>query len=151
MKITSTAFEQNGNIPERYTCDGEDRNPPLQFEDIPNNAASLALIVSDPDAVGKKPFYHWVVFNIDPRTDHIEEASVPATAIEGRNDFGKGGYGGPCPPSGTHHYIFTLYALDSPLHLKRGATAEEVIQTIEGHILETAELRGVYSRKSMGR
>ncbi len=79
MKITSTAFEHNGTIPERYTCDGEERNPPLQFEDIPNNAASLALIVSDPDAVGKKPFYHWVVFNIGPSTDHVEEDSVPGT------------------------------------------------------------------------
>lgn len=147
MKITSTAFEQNGNIPELYTCDGEDRKPPLQFEDVPNNAASLALIVSDPDAVGKKPFYHWVVFNIDPRTDHIEEDSLPATAIEGRNDFRKVEYGGPCPPSGTHHYIFTLYTLDSPLHVKKGATAEEVIQAMKGHTLETTELVGLYSRK----
>jgi len=149
MKITSTAFEHNENIPELYTCDGKDRNPPLQFEDVPNNAASLALIVSDPDAVGKKPFYHWVVFNIDPRTDHIEEDSLPAAAIEGRNDFRKVEYGGPCPPSGTHHYIFTLSALDSHLHLEKGATAEEVIKAIKGHTIETAELVGVYSRKRM--
>lgn len=147
MKIISTAFEQNGNIPELYTCDGEDKSPPLQFEDVPNNAASLALTVSDPDAVGKKPFYHWVVFHIDPRTDHIEEDSLPATAIEGRNDFRKVEYGGPCPPSGTHHYIFTLYALDSSLHLKKGATAEEVIQAMKGHTLEATELVGLYSRK----
>ncbi len=147
MKITSTVFEQNGNIPKLYTCDGEDRKPPLQFEDIPDKAASLALIVSDPDAVGKKPFYHWVVFNIDPRTDHIEEDSRPATGIEGRNDFGKVEYGGPCPPSGTHHYIFTLYALDSQLPLDKGVTAEEVIGAIKGHAIATAELVGLYSRK----
>lgn len=149
MKITSTAFEHNGTVPELYTCDGEERNPPLQFEDIPTNAVSLALIVSDPDAAGKKPFYHWVVFNIDPRTDHVEEESAPAAAIEGKNDFRKLGYGGPCPPSGTHHYLFTLYALDAHIPLKQGATAEEVTQGIKGHVLETAELRGVYSRKSM--
>jgi Raf kinase inhibitor-like YbhB/YbcL family protein len=147
MEITSTAFEQNGNIPALYTCDGEDKHPPLQFENVPNNAASLALIVSDPDAVGKKPFYHWAVFNIDPRTDRIEEDSMPATAMEGRNDFRKGEYGGPCPPSGTHHYVFTLYALDSPLHLEKGTTVEELIKEIKGHTLETAELVGLYSRK----
>jgi Raf kinase inhibitor-like YbhB/YbcL family protein len=149
MRIISTALEQNRNIPELYTCDGNDKNPPLRFEDIPNNAASLALIVSDPDAVGKKPFYHWVVFNIDPRTDQIEEDTLPATGIEGRNDFGKVEYGGPCPPSGTHHYIFTLYALDSSLHLEKGATAEEVIKATKGHTIETAELVGLYSRKRM--
>jgi hypothetical protein len=147
MKITSTAFEQNGNIPELYTCDGEDKNPPLRLEGVPNNAASLALIVSDPDAVGKKPFYHWVVFNINPRTDHIEEDSLPATAIEGRNDFRKVEYGGPCPPSGTHHYIFTLYALDVQLPLEKGAAAAEVIKAIKGHTIEAAELVGLYSRK----
>jgi Raf kinase inhibitor-like YbhB/YbcL family protein len=149
MRIISTALEQNRNIPELYTCDGNDKNPPLRFEDVPNNAASLALIVSDPDAVGKKPFYHWVVFNLDPRTDQIEEDTLPATGIEGRNDFGKVEYGGPCPPSGTHHYIFTLYALDSPLHLEKGATAEEVIKATKGHTIETAELVGLYSRKRM--
>ena len=149
MRIISTALEQNRNIPELYTCDGNDKNPPLRFEDVPNNAASLALIVSDPDAVGKKPFYHWIVFNLDPRTDQIEEDTLPATGIEGRNDFGKVEYGGPCPPSGTHHYIFTLYALDSPLHLEKGATAEEVIKATKGHTIETAELVGLYSRKRM--
>jgi Raf kinase inhibitor-like YbhB/YbcL family protein len=147
MRITSTAFEPNGTIPEFYTCDGKDKNPPLRFEGVPKNAASLALIVSDPDAVGKKPFYHWVVFNIDPRTDNVEEDSVPATAIEGRNDFRKVEYGGPCPPSGTHHYIFTLYVLDTHLHLEKGATAEEVIEVVKGHTIETAELVGLYSRK----
>ena len=147
MRIISTAFEQNGTIPELYSCDGKDKNPPLRFEDVPNHAAGLALIVSDPDAVGKKPFYHWVVFNIDPRTDYIEEDSVPATAIEGRSDFRKVGYGGPCPPSGTHHYVFTLYALDSRLHLEKGTPVEEVIEAIKGHTIETAELVGLYSRK----
>lgn len=146
MKITSTAFKNNEQIPQEYTCDGDDINPPLKFEDVPNEAASLALIISDPDAVPKKPFYHWVLFNMDPGTDHIDEDSVPATAIEGKNDSDKLEYGGPCPPSGTHRYIFKLYALDSILDLEEGAVAQEVKQEMEGHIVETAEVIGLYSK-----
>lgn len=146
MKIRSIAFEENGQIPEKYTCDGEDINPPLKFEDIPEDAASLDLIVSDPDAVSKAPFYHWVLFNIDVDTKSIGEDSVPEAAVVGTNDFGNTEYGGLCPPSGTHRYIFTLYALDGPLNLDEGARAEEVLEEIETHIIDTAELVGTYTR-----
>lgn len=146
MKIRSIAFEENGQIPEKYTCDGEDINPPLKFEDIPEDTASLALIVSDPDAVSKTPFYHWVLFNIDVDTQSIGEDSVPEAAVVGTNDFGNTEYGGPCPPSGTHRYIFTLYALDGSLSLNESARAEEVLEEIETHIIDTAELVGTYTR-----
>lgn len=145
MKITSPAFENNEQISQKYTCDGEDINPPLRFEDIPDEAASLALIISDPDAPGKT-FYHWVLFNIDPGTDHIDEDSVPGTALEGTNDFGNIEYGGPCPPFGTHRYIFKLYALNDILNLEEGATAQEVEQEMERRILENAEITGIYAR-----
>lgn len=146
MNITSTAFEENQEIPEKYTCDGQDINPPLKFEDIPADAASLALIVSDPDASGGT-FYHWVLFNIDVGTDHIDEDGVPVTAIEGTNDFDSTEYSGPCPPAGTHRYIFTFYALDGPLNLELGATAKEVIEAIEGHSIDTATLVSLYTKK----
>ncbi|MCL5783988.1 MAG: YbhB/YbcL family Raf kinase inhibitor-like protein [Patescibacteria group bacterium] len=145
MEITSPVFENNGKIPQKYTCDGEDINPPLKFEDIPSEAASLALIVSDPDAPGKT-FYHWLLFNMDPGTDHIDEDSVPSTAIEGKNDSEHSEYSGPCPPSGIHKYIFTLYALDGPLDLEAGATAEEILEAIEGHVIDAAQIIGTYGR-----
>lgn len=146
MKITSPAFENDEQIPQKYTCDGEDINPPLKFEDIPEDTASLALIVADPDAAGKKPFYHWVLFDMDVGTDHIDEDSVPTVAFEGKNDFNNTEYGGPCPSSGTHRYIFTLYALDGPLNLEEGSTDEEVLEAMERHIIDTAQLTGIYSR-----
>lgn len=148
MKITSPVFKNNEPIPKIYTCDGDDINPPLKFKDIPDSAASLALIIADPDAINKKPFYHWILFNIDPETNHVDEDSVPATAIEGKNDSGKLEYAGPCPPEGTgiHHYIFKLYALDNILGLEEGAIAQEVAQEMEGRILETAELIGIYEK-----
>lgn len=145
MKITSPAFQDNEQIPQKYTCDGEDVNPPLKFEDIPAEAASLTLMFSDPDAPAKT-FYHWVLFNMDPETSHIDEDSVPATAIEGKNDFDQLEYGGPCPPSGTHRFIFTLHALDGPLDLEEGAIAEEVLEAMEGHIIDTAQIVGTYGR-----
>lgn len=149
MKITSPAFKNNEPIPQAYTCDGDDINPPLKFEDIPSDAASLALIISDPEAVSKKPFYHWVLFNMDPGTSHIDEDNVPGSVIEGKNDAGKLEYEGPCPPGGTgiHHYIFRLYALDGILDLEEGAIAEEVEQEMEGHIIETTEIIGIYGKE----
>lgn len=145
MKIQSPAFGENKEIPEKYTCDGQDISPPLSFEDIPSDAASLALIVSDPDAPAKT-FYHWVLFNIDVSTDHIDEDSIPVTAMEGTNDFGNTEYGGPCPSSGAHRYNFTLYALDGVLDLEGEMSAQEVLDEMEGHIIETAELVGAYSK-----
>ncbi len=146
MEITSAAFENNQFLPEKYTCDGLDINPPLNFEDIPDTAASLALTVSDPDAPSKI-FYHWVLFNMDSGTDHVDEDSTPQAAIEGTGDSGNTEYSGPCPPSGTHRYIFTLYALDGPIDLEEGAESQEVLERMEGHIIDTAQLVGLYSKK----
>ena len=145
MKISSPAFENNQFIPVKYTCDGEDINPPLQIENVPKEAKSLVLIVDDPDApIGI--WSHWVVFNIDPSVQFIEEDSSPEGAVEGLNDFKKHSYGGPCPPSGTHHYYFRLYALDTTLDLSSEATREDVLEAIKGHILASAELIGLYQR-----
>lgn len=145
MKISSTAFEQNGQIPKKYTCDGSDVNPPLKFEGIPSEAKSLVLIVDDPDApVGT--WVHWVLWNIDPKTSEIKENSVPKGAKQGMNDFRKHDYGGPCPPSGTHRYFFKLYALDITLNLGPNATKRDIESSIEGHILDKAELIGFYKR-----
>jgi len=145
MKISSIAFEQNGQIPKKYTCDGSDVNPPLKFEGVPAEAKSLALIVDDPDApVGT--WVHWVLWNIDPKTSEIKENSVPKSAKQGMNDFRKHDYGGPCPPSGTHRYFFKLYALDITLNLGPNATKGDIESSIKGHILANAELIGLYKR-----
>lgn len=144
MKITSPSFEHNQNMSSKYSCDGENVNPPLQFIDIPQNAKSLVLIVDDPDAPSKT-WIHWVVFNIDPKTSGIEENSKPTTGIEGMTDFGRTGWGGPCPPSGVHRYFFKLYALDSTLNLSSAAGKKEVEDAMEDHIIESSELTGLYS------
>ena len=111
MKITSPAFSDNGAIPAKYGCKGADTSPPLAFSGIPADAKSLTLIVDDPDAPGGT-FRHWSVTNIPPGTTSVAEGQPPAGGSEGQNGFGKKGWGGPCPPSGTHHYVFTLSALD---------------------------------------
>ncbi len=146
MKLTSTAFEQNQPIPAKYTCDGANYNPPLTFSEVPKEAQSLVLVVEDPDAPGRV-FTHWLVYDIPPSTQHISENEVPPQSTQGMTDFGKRGYGGPCPPSGTHHYIFRLSALDTTLALPPGKTKEEVREKMEGHVIATAELVGTYSRR----
>lgn len=146
MSITSKAFVDRGRIPSIYTCDGEDINPPLEFHDIPEDAISLVLIVEDPDSVGKK-WTHWVVFNINPHTTVIHEDSVPLDATETVTDFGKMGYGGPCPASGTHRYCFRLFALDISLDTNEDITRDEIDEMLSGHVLEQAELIGLYSRE----
>lgn len=146
MRITSPAFSHNQTIPNKYTCDGEDINPPLVFQDVPEEAQSLVLIVEDPDAPGKV-WVHWVVFNISPHAKGIGEDSVPEGSIEGVTDFGHAGYGGPCPPSGPHRYFFRLYALDTILDANEDITKQELEQMIEPHIVEKAELLGLYTRE----
>jgi len=143
MKLESLDFENNDFIPQKFTCDGEDVNPTLIIEDIPEGTKRLALIVEDPDAP-MGTWVHWIVFNIHI-TDIIEENSVPG--IQGINDFRKLEYGGPCPPSGTHRYFFKLYALDEKLSLEEGCKKKDLEQAMEGHILATAELVGLYSRE----
>lgn len=145
MKIISSAFSHNAKIPSKYTCDGENISPPLQFLDVPKDAKSLVLIVDDPDAPAKT-WVHWVVYNISPDVTEVEEDSVPRVGIEGMTDFGKSGYGGPCPPSGTHRYFFKLYALHASLDLPKNATKQMVEQKMQKHIIDKAKLIGVYSR-----
>ncbi len=146
LKISSQAFVHNGYIPARYTCDGNDVNPPLEIANVPAEAKSLALIVDDPDApVGM--WVHWVAWNIDPATREIGEDSVPRSAMQGKNDWKRSSYGGPCPPSGVHRYFFKLYALDTRLNLGAGTTKKDLEKAMQGHILASTELIGLYKRR----
>lgn len=145
MKLTSFVFTNNGAIPSEYTCDGADSSPPLTISDVPKNAKSLALIMDDPDApVGT--WDHWIVFNIPASTKQIQKGTEPQ-GVGGKNSWGRTGYGGPCPPSGTHRYFFKLYALDTELNLPKGSTKRDLERAIEGHILAKAELMGTYKRR----
>ena len=146
MQISSSAFRHNQNIPAKYTCDGENISPPLEFKDAPGKASTLALIVDDPDASGGD-WVHWLVWNITPAVSSIPENSAPEGAIQGTTDFGNQKYGGPCPPSGTHRYFFKLYALDAKLTLPSYSTKADLLKAMEGHIITQAELIGLYSRE----
>jgi Raf kinase inhibitor-like YbhB/YbcL family protein len=142
MKLTSPEFKQGGAIPAKFTCDGADVSPALEIADVPENAKSLVLIVDDPDAPAKT-WLHWLVYDISPLS-RIAEGDVPGK--QGMNDFGKRDYGGPCPPSGRHRYFFRLFTLDGALDLKEGASRKDVEKAMEGHVLEKAELMGLYER-----
>ncbi len=142
LTITSPAFENKGFIPEKYTRDGDDVNPPLKIEGVPEGTQSLVLIVDDPDAP-RGTWDHWVVWNITP-TEKIEENNVPGT--EGLNDFNRHSYGGPCPPSGTHRYFFKVYALDIKLGLDSNSRKKDVERAMKGHIIAKGEIVGRYSR-----
>jgi len=145
MKITNSAFQEGGNIPSKFTCDGAGASPPLQISDVPSGAKSLVLIVDDPDAPGGL-FTHWIVWNISPQTRTIAEGGPPK-AVQGTNDFGRSGYGGPCPPSGTHRYYFKIFALDRELDLPFGAKRGQLDAAIKGHVIAQGELMGRYSRQ----
>ncbi|WP_114782785.1 YbhB/YbcL family Raf kinase inhibitor-like protein [Botryobacter ruber] len=142
LQLQSPAFEAGSNIPSRFTCDGEDISPALEISGLPEDTRSLALILDDPDAP-HGTWTHWLVWNIAP-TDKIAEGSTPG--IVGRNSSGKKSYSGPCPPGGTHRYYFKLYALDSMISLREGATKQELVRVMEPYILATGELMGRYSR-----
>ena len=154
MKLTST-FKQGEFIPKKYTCDALDISPPLQISDVPSGAKSLALIVDDPDAPSKT-WLHWTVWNIPVDTTDIPEGVGSLKGqkekyksplwLEGTTDFGRTGYGGPCPPSGTHTYRFKLYALDKMLVLEQGATLAQLENAMKGHVIAQAELDGEYKR-----
>jgi Raf kinase inhibitor-like YbhB/YbcL family protein len=158
IQLRSPVFSDGGMIPKAFTCDGSDRSPPLEWSGVPTSARSLALICDDPDAP-MGTWSHWVVFNLPPEVKTLKEG-IPADetisvskgtessgkARQGRNDFKKIGYGGPCPPSGTHRYFFRLYALDAGLELSSTATRAEVLKAIQGHILAEGRLIGKYQR-----
>ncbi len=144
MKVVSSAFKNGEAIPGKYTCDDMDISPPLTFKDIPEDAASLALIADDPDAPCGT-WVHWLVWNMDPSVDGICQGEE-VRGIKGRNDFGRLTYGGPCPPGGTHHYYFKLYALDKYLDLREGSSKKDLVKAMEGHIIEESQLMGVYNR-----
>jgi Raf kinase inhibitor-like YbhB/YbcL family protein len=146
MKLTSTAFQENGSIPKEYTCDGKDTNPPLALADVPTEAKSLALIVDDPDAP-MGTWVHWVIWNIDPGLKSIGANSVPAGSTQGLNDFRTNKYGGPCPPSGTHRYFFKLYALDTMLKIGPKSTKADLEKAMAGHIVGQEQLVGLYKRR----
>ncbi|MGC9323753.1 MAG: YbhB/YbcL family Raf kinase inhibitor-like protein [Desulfomonilia bacterium] len=151
LELTSPDFAQGGMIPSEYTCDGDDVSPPLSISGIPDGTKSITLICDDPDApIGT--WDHWVYYNIPPDTVSLPKNIGPDEhpsqgGIQGKNDFRKIGYGGPCPPFGTHRYFFRLYALDTLLDLPNGAKKKQVLKAIEGHVLAQAELMGTYKRK----
>lgn len=147
MEVLSTAFEDGDNIPFRYTCDGSNISPPLTFNDIPDEAVSLALMVEDVDSPGEI-FYHWVVWNIPKDCDEIEEGKIPEGACEGLNSSEAPGYIGPCPESGIHRYYFKLYAMAQFLNLPNITTGDELEEAIEGRILEYGEMIGFYGKQS---
>ena len=150
ISVVSTAFRHDGQIPPKYTCDGDNISPPLSWGEPPGNTKSLALICDDPDTPRK--FTHWLVYNIPPDATVMQEDIPMGELIEGRamqgtNDFGDAGYGGPCPPSGSaHRYYFTLYALDTVVDLEAGATKEQLENAMGGHVLGQGRLVGGYER-----
>jgi len=146
LTIASPAFEDGSSIPSQYTCDGADISPPLTIAGVPPESKSLALVVDDPDAPGGT-WVLWLLWDIDPRQIAIEEAGVPPGAPQGRNDFKRNTYGGPCPPSGTHRYFFKLYALDAALGLKAGSTKADLEKAMRGHVLSEAKIVGLYKRR----
>jgi len=147
MQIVSPKFDNNGNIPSQYTCDGQDINPPLEFKDVPVDARSLVLIMDDPDAIkpAGKVWDHWIVFNILPDTKEVLEGQEPG-GIHGLGTSNNLKYHGPCPPDGQHRYIFKLYALDIALDLPEASNKKQIEEAINGHILSQTQLIGVYKR-----
>lgn len=147
MRLTSSAFKDTEIVPVSYTCEGPNISPPLNFVDIPTETKSLVLLIEDPDAPAK-PWVHWLVFNIPPTTNHVEAGQIPTGGTEGIANGGTHGYEGPCPPSGKHTYIFSLYALNSVLPLPSTADRKDVLEAMKERVIETAQLTGVYQLKN---
>jgi Raf kinase inhibitor-like YbhB/YbcL family protein len=143
MSITSPDFSKNGMIPSKYTCEGESTSPALHIEGLPASTKSLAIILHDPDAQREGGFTHWVAFNIDPVSDIPENFTGGIQALNGAK---KAGYIGPCPPTGTHHYHFTVYAVDSKLTLDKTAGKDDLEKALVGHVLAQGELVGLYKK-----
>src|SRR6267154_962827 len=153
IKLTSSAFSEGQPIPRAYTCDGVNISPPLEWSGVPKTARTIAIVCDDPDAPDAPggAWVHWVLYNLPADNIGLVEnlpatESLKASGFQGTNEFGKIGYGGPCPPSGTHRYFFHVYALDSELPLKTGATKSELMKAMEGHTLLRGQLMGTYRR-----
>ena len=154
FSLSSETFDHEGNIPAKYTCDGDDLSPQLHWSGIPDTARSLALIVDDPDApdpaAPRTIWVHWVLYNLPVDgaglVEAVASAALPSGTLQGRNDWQQTGYRGPCPPIGRHRYFFKLYALDTALDLDTGATKAALESAMEGHILVESELMGTYTR-----
>jgi len=150
IQVESSAFTEGSMIPVKYTCDGEDVSPPLRWGNLPISTKSIALISDDPDApVGT--WVHWVLYNLPPDVRDLPENIPPKKTLEngavhGTNDFKRLGYGGPCPPGGTHRYFFKIYALDTKIDLAPGASKAQLVKAMEGHVLESGQLMGKYKR-----
>jgi Raf kinase inhibitor-like YbhB/YbcL family protein len=150
IKLTSSAFKEGAIIPAQYSCDGKDISPPLSWSEVPGGTKSFALICDDPDApIGT--WVHWIVYNIPDNVTSLPEnvppnKSVMGNILQGMTDFRRIGYGGPCPPRGTHRYYFKIYALDTMLNLSAGATKRELLRAMEGHILAEGQIMGRYGR-----
>jgi Raf kinase inhibitor-like YbhB/YbcL family protein len=151
LTVLSSAFQEGGEIPARYTCEGQDVSPALTWDEPPAGTQSFALIMDDPDAPGGV-FTHWVLFNLPADSRDLSEAvptqpQLPDGSLQGKNDFGRIGYGGPCPPSGRpHRYQFTIYVLDQTLDLEAGTSKKQIIDAMQGHILVQGRLTGTYQR-----
>lgn len=146
ITVTSPAFTADGTIPSRYTCDGDNISPPLAWSGAPDGTAAFALIVDDPDARG---WIHWLATDLPADADALDEGvSGTAAGTEGRTDFGRTGYGGPCPPSGSHRYSFEVFALSEPLGLPDGFSADELRSAMEGKVLASGRLTATYRRGS---
>ncbi|GHE01459.1 hypothetical protein GCM10010339_20750 [Streptomyces alanosinicus] len=147
LTVTSPAYGDGGTIPRRHTCDGTDVSPPLALTAVPARTAGLALVLRDPDAP-HGAFTHWLVWDIDPHTRQLPAGERPQGATEGRNDFKRPGYGGPCPPRGDrpHHYVLTVYATDRRLSLAPDASVSDLLRALSGHTLATGSLTGRYGR-----
>ena len=154
LALKSPAFSPGGMIPSKYTCDGDETSPPLEWSGVPDTAMSLALIVDDPDApdpaAPKRRFVHWVLYNIPPDARGLPEGAgegnLPPGALQGANDFAKSGYGGPCPPKGRHRYVFTLYALDTSLADVNSPSRGDLEAAMKGHVIEKTEAIATYER-----
>ena len=158
MKLTSAAFTEGQAIPRRFTCEGDDVSPPLTWSEVPAGTRSLALVVEDPDApdpaAPKRVWVHWVLYDLPPSAGGLAEAvsaaTLPAGAREGQNDWGRAGYGGPCPPIGRHRYFHRLYALDVALGERGALSRAELDAAMQGHVLATAALVGTYAKAGAG-
>ena len=150
MKLFCPSFAHNQMMPSRFTCDGQDISPPLNWENVPPETKSFALIMDDPDApLGT--WVHWIIFNIPASKNHLEEkikkeSNLSGGVKQGRNSWKQIGYGGPCPPSGTHRYFFKFFALDKELDLEAGITKKNLLDAMQGHILDSQEMIGLYQR-----